>query len=90
LEIQMSMTEQEKAAAAERRAQDRLAAALEREHERQAANAFVPLSVEDQSKIDYLNGQLLRESRAGDWSFLRGVRRDILRHYNINEDTTDD
>lgn len=81
----MSMTEQEKAEAAERRAEERIAAAIEREHERQATIAFTPLSVEDQPKINYLNGQLLRPERAADWSFLRGIRTEILRHYNVEE-----
>lgn len=85
------MTEAEKEQRAEERAQERLEALLERERQTQAKIALVSLGAEDQYKIDYLNGQLLRLSRSDEWKFLRGIRNDILRHYNIGggEDATE-
>ncbi len=77
----MTMTDDEKAARAERRAEERIEAALDRERDRQDTLATIAFGDEDHRKITYHNRQLLRRERSHEWPFLRSIRKDILRFY---------
>lgn len=70
----MTMTDEQKAEAAERRAQERREAALDRERARQAEIAKLHLDDSSRIAVDYCNAQLLRPERAEDWPDLREWR----------------
>lgn len=75
----MSMTEEEKELAAERRAAERLEEALDRERAQQAEIANLEIAPEALRAVTYLNRQLLRRERSEDWAFLRATRAIHLR-----------
>lgn len=73
------MTDEEKAARAEQRAQERLVAALEVERARQREIAELDLDEESALAVAYCNRQLLDIRRRADWDFLRDTRAIHLR-----------
>lgn len=70
----MTMTDEEKALAAERRAEERLVASLEREHKYQATLREEDFQPESWRAIEYLNRQLLLRHRQPEWKSLKETR----------------